>query len=112
MIARIRFEGIVKDGKKKSVLPDHVDLHVPPGDSKYPETIFRGWIEDPRALGIRGDSGVFHPLRHYGEIKILGVFELDAVGDEIPFLAPPVQEVLPPKPEKAETPKTQVKRKK
>lgn len=69
MIAKVHFEGIIKEGKKKSTRPDTVQIHIPPGDLNQGKVIFERWIEGP-SLGIRGDSGVFHPLQGLGTIKV------------------------------------------
>lgn len=75
MIAKIKFEGVVNDGKKKSVLPDSLKIHIQPGGKKTAKEIFARWME--KSNGIRGDSGVFHPLGGFGTIEIKGVEEVD-----------------------------------
>lgn len=75
MLARIRFEGIIKNEKKKSVLPDHVDIHVPPDGLITARTIFDEWIL--KAEGIKGETGVFHPLGVFGTIRVIEVVEVD-----------------------------------
>lgn len=73
MIVRIKFEGEVTEGKKKSVLPDHIDIHVPPGEAQKAKEIFLDWTK--KNAGIRGASGIFHPLLGDGRIKIKSVQE-------------------------------------
>lgn len=71
MIIRITFEGIVKSGKKRSILPDHLDIHAASIDGV--KEMFLGWVVGAKA--IRGDSGIFHPVENGGEIKIKSVKE-------------------------------------
>lgn len=79
MIARVHFEGKVEHDKKKSSLPDYVDIHVPPDGLTQAKQIFLGWIGHGTAIR-GGDNGVFHPLMGYGDIKITRVVEV--VGEE------------------------------
>jgi hypothetical protein len=73
MIARVRFEGIVKDGKKKAILPDFIDIHVPPESLDLAKSTFEHWLD--RNSGVKGNSGVFHPINEYGSIKVKSIEE-------------------------------------
>lgn len=97
MIARIKFEGTVKDGKKKSTLPDYVDIHVPPEGLNTAKEIFLNWVEI--GAGIKGESGVFHPLRGNGKIKIESVTEIDG-GEEASTPSPKKTTTVKAKPGK------------
>lgn len=71
MIVRIKFEGIIFAGKKKQVLADFVDIHsASPTSAKV---VFLNWVD--MGAGVKGNSGVFHPLKGDGEIKLLNVAE-------------------------------------
>jgi hypothetical protein len=74
VIARVNFKGIVMRGPKKLVMRDHVDIHL--ASLKSAEAMFKMWMA--RADGIRGDSGVFHPLKTYGKIEIMSIKEATA----------------------------------
>lgn len=69
MIARVEFFGIVMEGKKRKKMRDHVDIHV--GSAKSVQPMFLGWIKN--SAGIRGDSGIFHPLGKMGTIEIISI---------------------------------------
>ena len=70
MIVKIDFDGIVRDGKKKTNLPDSVRIHS--NSTEQAKLFFDLWIG--KADGIRGDTGIFHPV---GDIKIKKVEEWD-----------------------------------
>ncbi len=76
MIARVKFEGVVKDGKKKSILPDYVDIHVPPDCLKEAKSMFEFWL-GKNVYAIKGESGVLHPLGDGCSIKVTEVVEVD-----------------------------------
>lgn len=69
MIVRVEFFGIVFENKKQKRMRDHVDIHV--GSIKGVRPMFLGWVA--RSAGIRGDSGVYHPLGAMGKIEIVSV---------------------------------------
>ena len=69
MIARIEFFGIVNENGKRKKMRDHVDIHV--GTLKGIRPMFLGWIA--RSAGIRGDSGIYHPMGREGKIEIISV---------------------------------------
>lgn len=69
MIARIEFFGIVFEGQKRKKMKDHVDIHV--GSLKGVRPMFLGWIA--RSAGIRGDSGVYHPVGTMGKIEVISI---------------------------------------
>lgn len=71
MIARIHFEGIVKKGKKKSVLPDYIDIHVI--DLEAGKLTFESWVS--KSIGLRGHTGIFHPIGIQDEIKFKSIKE-------------------------------------
>jgi hypothetical protein len=71
MIARVSFTGITKKDNKRSTLEDHIDLHA--NDLKEAREIFSSWT---KAGGIRGASGIFHPLNGYGDVRIKAVTEM------------------------------------
>lgn len=66
MIVRIHFEGVVKHEKIRSIVKDYVDIHA--GETKEAKEIFLSWIA--KSMGIKGNSGIFHPLAGLGDIKI------------------------------------------
>lgn len=73
MIVRVKFEGTVGHPKaKESHLTDHVDIHAQNIDSA--KEIFIQWINT--GMGLRGASGVFHPLLNNGCIKTKEVKEV------------------------------------
>lgn len=76
MIVRVNFEGTITEGKKKSVLPDFLDIHVPTGALDMAKEIFTSWLNT--SAGVKGNSGVFHPLGNFGQIKIKKVEESHA----------------------------------
>ena len=78
MIARVHFTGITKKDKTKSTLEDHVDIHVNSDGLKEAREIFSSWTA--KGAGIRGASGVFHPLNGYGDVKIKSVTEVTKNG--------------------------------
>lgn len=61
-VIKIDFESTVKSGKKKSVMSDSIRVHLT--DPSLAETLFAEWME--LSTAIRGDSGIFHPLRVRG----------------------------------------------
>lgn len=69
MIVRVEFFGIVQEGKKQKKMRDHIDIHA--GSTKTVKAMFQGWCA--RNSGIRGDSGVLHPLGRDGRIEIVSV---------------------------------------
>ncbi len=69
---RVSFYGIVTEGRKKKKMRDHVDIHV--GSVNPVKAMFQGWLS--RSAGIRGDSGVFHPLGKDGKIVIIYIKKL------------------------------------
>lgn len=71
MIARIKFEAIVVDGKDKSTMQDHIDIQCPNEDTKWAKSLFSKWIASN--VGLRGASGTFHPLNGYGDIKVKSI---------------------------------------
>lgn len=75
MIVQVKFKGIITEGKTKSELPDSVKIHAAPEGKERTKELFLSWVE--RNAGIKGDSGVFHPLNGFGTIKILKVEECD-----------------------------------
>jgi hypothetical protein len=79
MIARISFDGVVREEleKKRSVIKDHVDIHVG-GGLKEAKELFLSYVAKVDA--IRGASGIFHPLRGHGDVKIKQVVELSGAG--------------------------------
>jgi hypothetical protein len=76
MIARIKFEGIIRGPKKKSVLPDHIDIHVAPDCLEEAKEIFESFLAKS-TLGLKGSSGVFHPLGTGCSIKFTSVEEVE-----------------------------------
>ena len=70
MIARVKFEGVVKSGEKKYILPDFVDIHSP--NQREALEMFKFWTGKG---AIRGASGIFHPLGVDGEIRNIVVGE-------------------------------------
>lgn len=64
ILAEVPFEGIV--GKHKQL--DTARIHCT--GLKEAKEIFMRWVS--RAEGIRGESGIFHPLAGYGDIRIKG----------------------------------------
>lgn len=107
MIARIHFTGITKKDKTKSTLEDHVDIHVNADGLKEAREIFSSWTA--KGAGIRGASGVFHPLNGYGDVKIKSVTEvtktgastLEEVEEEDEQEPETIEEVVPAKRQKA-----------
>lgn len=69
MIARVEFESIVKHPRTKteSRMKDEVLIHVV--DVGLASQIFTDWIN--RVEGIRGSSGVFHPIGPKALIKFV-----------------------------------------
>jgi hypothetical protein len=68
MIIRVKFEATVTEGEKKSVIEDSVDIHSPTDDLMWAKNLFNKWKANNS--GIKGNSGVLHPLNGYGDIKI------------------------------------------
>lgn len=75
MIVKVNFVGTVLDGTKKSTLPDTLKIHIHPGGKKKAKELFLNWVKITN--GIKGDSGVFHPLNGYGTIEVKNVEEVD-----------------------------------
>lgn len=72
MLARVEFLGIITEDGKKKGLRDHIDIHV--GKLAEAEIILKSWLK--QGVGLRGDSGIFHPLvNKWGEIVIKSVKE-------------------------------------
>lgn len=69
MIVRVEFFGFVIENKKRKKMRDHVDIHV--GSIKGVRPMFLGWIA--RSAGIRGASGIFHPVGREGSIEIVSI---------------------------------------
>ena len=76
MIVRISFTGITKNDKHKSTLEDYIEIHI--GGVKEAKEAFSTWT---RGCGIRGASGIFHPLNGYGDVKIKAITEVTKTGD-------------------------------
>ncbi len=73
MIVRFKFLGIVTDASgKKFKMKDHVDIHSV--SRIKAKGIFNVWLR--KGCGIRGDSGVYHPLGNEGKIELLDIVEL------------------------------------
>lgn len=72
MIARIKFDGVVKDSEKKTSMSDHIDIHSV--DLETAKSTFERWVST--GVGIKGDSGVFHPIGSGGEIKFKKIEEV------------------------------------
>lgn len=72
MIVRITFIGLVPSptGKKKGYR-DCIDVHVSSVDDA--KKMFKKWLG--HNSGIRGKSGVFHPLDGFGDIQLESVEE-------------------------------------
>ena len=69
VIVRVEFFGIVQEGNKRKKMRDYVDIHV--GSMKGVKPMFLGWIA--RSAGIRGNSGIYHPLGKLGNVEIISV---------------------------------------
>jgi hypothetical protein len=99
MIVRVHFEGIVENNGTKSVLSDYVDIHIAPDKGLLrAKEVFLNWTA--KSGGIRGaNTGVFHPLGGWGDIKVKRVVEI-AGDEEVPCpvetsLSPPTTEKKP-----------------
>jgi hypothetical protein len=68
MIAKIKFEATVMEDKHESKMTDSISIHCPNDDVTWAKKIFSKWIS--ANAGIRGDSGTFHPLAGFGDIKV------------------------------------------
>jgi hypothetical protein len=77
MIIRIKFEGTVVNGEDKSTITDHIDIHSPTSNTIWAKNLFLKWISDNS--GIKGTSGIMHPLNGRGDIKIKSIEELKEV---------------------------------
>lgn len=64
MIVRVNFKGTIKDGDKQSHVTDSIDIHAISTDGA--KDIFLKWLS--LAVGIRGNSGTFHPVDHSNSI--------------------------------------------
>lgn len=69
MIVRMTFLGVVKSpsGKNKG-FRDHIDIHV--GSIDDAKKVWKAWSAKLKDYGVRGASGIFHPLGVYGELKV------------------------------------------
>lgn len=71
MIVRVEFFGIVIEGGKRRKMRDHVDIHA--GTVKSASNFFKSVLVSNNVMAVRGDSGVFHPLRKEGKIEVIGI---------------------------------------
>jgi hypothetical protein len=80
MIVRVKFEGIVRAGEDKiSKLKDYIDIHVVSGKLglECAKSRFELWVS--KSIGIKGASGVYHPVdptNNAGEVKVISVEEI------------------------------------
>lgn len=75
MVVKITFESIVETIGKKSSMSDFVEVHST-GVEEAKDT-FNTWIS--KGVGIRGASGVYHPiLDGGGKIKVKDVRDISS----------------------------------